>query len=166
MTTSRRVSDPVFEKLDPSKLIHEFDEEVLDDLLGKLEGNKDEDETSLVIIDDWASSLKEKEIEKRLNHICANCRHLNTILFILVQSFRFLPNKVRKMFSDVVLVGRPKNKMEIQNLADEVFFMDTKDVKQLMKYTFRNKHDFMWIGEKSIYRNYQRLEINEEDEKT
>jgi len=70
------------------------------------------------------------------------------------------------MFSDVVLVGRPKNKMEIQNLADEVFFMDTKDVKQLMKYTFRNKHDFMWIGEKSIYRNYQRLEINEEDEKT
>ena len=160
------VSDPVFEKLDPSKLIHEFDEEILDDLLGKLEANKDEDETSLVIIDDWASSLKEKEIEKRLNHICANCRHLNTILFILVQSFRFLPNKVRKMFSDVVLVGRPKNKMEILNLSDEVFFMDTKDVKQLMKYTFRNKHDFMWIGEKSIYRNYQRLEIDEEDEKT
>ena len=159
------IKDSLFDgrKLHPDRVIHEFDGDTLDDLLAKLEASKEEDQTNLVIIDDWASSLKEREIEKRLNHIAANARHLNLVLFILVQSFRFVPKKTRTMCSDVVLVGQPKNKMEIKTLGEEVFFLEPSEVKQMMKFVFRSKHDFLWVrGNGDYYRNYNKLDIDGE----
>ena len=156
------IKDSLFDKLHPDRVIHEFDAEVLDDLLDKLEASKEEGETSLVVIDDWASRLKDKEIERRLNHMAANCRHLNLILFILVQSYRFVPKKTRTMCSDVVLVGMPKNKLEQKDLGEEVFYLEPNEVKQLMKFVFRSKHDFLWVtGNGEYYRNYNRLDFEE-----
>ena len=123
------------------------------------EDHKENDESSIVVIDDWASSLKNHQIANQLNHIFANARHLNVVIFVLVQTFRFLPDKLRKMASDVVLVGKPKNKQEMKALGEEIFYKEPKEITRLFDYAFKRKHDFIWVKDDAIYRNFRELEI-------
>lgn len=153
------LKDFPLDQLDQNKIINDLDEDVLMSLREKLEDHKENDESSIVIIDDFASTLKEHRIQLQLNHLFANARHLNSVFFVLVQTFRFLPDKMRKMASDVVLVGKPKNKSEMKALSEEILYKDPKQVETLFNYAFKKRHDFLWIKDDSIYRNFKQLEI-------
>ena len=153
------LKDFPLDQLDQRKIINELDEGVLLSLREKLEDHKENDESSIVVIDDWASSLKNHSIANQLNHIFANARHLNVVIFVLVQTFRFLPDKLRKMASDVVLVGKPKNKQEMKALGEEIFYKEPKEITRLFDYAFKRKHDFIWVKDDAIYRNFRELEI-------
>ena len=155
------LKDFPLDQLNQNKIINELDEGVLMNLREKLEEHKENDETSIVIIDDFASTLKEHRIQLQLNHLFANARHLNSVFFVLVQTFRFLPDKMRKMASDVVLVGKPKNKSEMKALSEEILYKDPKQVEALFNYAFKKRHDFLWIKDDRIYRNFKQLEIED-----
>ena len=76
------VQNHPFEKHD--KVHHELTRDTLEELYAELKDRKeehddeDEMEYNCVIIDDMASTLKEKDVQKLLNTMLIKARHLNT----------------------------------------------------------------------------------------
>jgi DNA replication protein DnaC len=69
----------------------EFNLQVMDEMYEMLEKNRDEEEHSVLILDDIGAQLRKSAgAEKKLVSLLQNRRHVFTSVFILVQRFRLI----------------------------------------------------------------------------
>lgn len=94
-------NDP-FKKHPKDKIYHELTEDSLGRIEERLEETSHEDETSLIFIDDCAIQLKDKQVQRSLNRIIANRRHIRTSLIIISQSFQYMPLSTRRLISHLI----------------------------------------------------------------
>ena len=74
----------------------EFNNQTMDEMYEMLESNRDEDEHSVLILDDIGAQLRKSAgAEKKLVSLLQNRRHVFCSVFILVQKFRDLPTGIR-----------------------------------------------------------------------
>jgi hypothetical protein len=153
-----------FEKHD--KVINELTRDNLNELYDELKSRKedreedDDMEYNCVIIDDMASSLKEKDVQRLFNTMLIKARHLNTCFIFTLQSYLYMPKMLRKQ-TTFATIFKPKNREEWDSLNKELIQMRDEDARQLFEYVYDKEYSHLDIDtiEGKLYRNFNELTI-------
>ena len=122
-----------------------FDNQAMDEMYEMLEANRDEEDHSVLILDDIGAQLRKSAgAEKKLVSLLQNRRHVFCSVFILVQKFRDLPTGIRNNMSHFVSF-RPKNQLETEAICSEMFPFCKKNYQQIMDYVFDNDDKFSFL---------------------
>lgn len=142
-----RASMPKFyKKLDPKKQFEDLDHKTLAHILERLKEDALEKKHSAILIDDQISHLKQKDVQKMLNYIAANRRHLFCSVWLCSQALRSIPATCRRQMSHMIYF-RPRSRMEMAAVSEEVLFLDKKQTEALFDFVFDedDKHSFMMV---------------------
>ena len=147
-----------------------FNNDVMNEMYTMLEANRENDEHSVLILDDIGSQLRKSAgAEKQLVSLLQNRRHVFTSVFILVQRFRDIPTGIRANMSHFVTF-RPKNMLEEEAICAELLPFKKQCWRQIMDYIFSNEDKFSFLmvdmslkeTNKYLYYNkFDPMEINE-----
>ena len=141
----RSLKKNIFENLDEDKIYNELDYENLDDIYNKiLQYREDEENNTLLYIDDMASSLKDVELLGFFNKIICNRRHLRLSIMLISQYLNSIPLSNRKLISHIFLF-KCNNKREYESIYNELIPTNKKQFEEITKYCFNNKHNFIFI---------------------
>ena len=153
-----------FKDHDEDKIFHELTEEVLDTITARLQDNASYYENSLILCDDFASSLKDGAILKALNHLAHNRRHYRVSLWFLVQGTRFLPRSFRRLITHLAL-WKFNHQDEMKQIKEEFSPLPSKQMDEVFRYAFKEKHDFLYfdLEKQKLYRNFNKLIISSSD---
>lgn len=118
-------------------------------------------ESSVMIIDDFASELKDKTLIGILKRFCTKSRHLGCSIIFTLQAYNLFPLVLRKMLTNVTLF-KPKNKVELESVRKELINMNEQDTIDLMDYVFDKEYQHLDIDTVTgqLRKNYNLLEIN------
>ena len=109
----------IFEYHPEEKMYDELNTDSITDIYQKLKSYSDENENTLLILDDVGASLKDHTILKSLKTIIYNRRHLKCKIVMLIQSYKSSPLDIRKLVTNVFMI-KP-SKMEFETLFSELF---------------------------------------------
>lgn len=162
------VANHPFEKHDPSRIYHELNSDVLDEIYTELKEikkeNVDADEEdyqyNCVIIDDFADALKENEIQKKLNQMLIKARHLSCAFIFTLQSYYYFPKMLRKQITNISIF-KPKNTEEWNSITKEILHMNKEDGAKLYEYVYSEPYSHLDIDtlNDTLYKNFNLLEI-------
>ena len=115
---------------------------------------------SCVIIDDFADSLKQKDIQRQLNKILIKARHLCCSFIFTLQSYLYYPKILRKQITYISL-WKTRNVEEFNSIARELLNLSKDDALVLYNYCFDVPYNHLDIdtSENKLYRNFKLLEI-------
>ena len=159
-------NDP-FNTIPENQVYKELTSESLDEIKENLEQNRENDLNSCLILDDVGSEIKRsKQVEKKLTSLIQNRRHLYTSIIILLQKFRDAPTGIRNNMSHFISF-RPKNMIEREAIASELFNFKKEQLDQIMDYVFNDRHSFLYVdlslkndGNYIYHKNFNRLQLN------
>lgn len=163
-TSRRSMKKDIFKDLDPSKQFEDLTN--VDMIYDMIRFYSSEDETTLLILDDQQSYLKDYHTAQVINHIASNRRHLRCSIVILLQTYNQLALKTRKLCN--VLIAFKPSKKEWENISEELIEYDEKIEEQLYKLLFPhgedNKHRWMLldVASQRIYKEFDELVVNED----
>jgi hypothetical protein len=117
-------------------------------------------EYSVIIIDDFADSLKDKDIQRQLNKMLIKSRHLCCSFIILAQTYLHIPRSFRKQITYITMF-RPKNIEEFNSIARELLNYNKDDALILYNYVFDAPYTHLDIDtvESRLYKNFNELVI-------
>ena len=121
------VANHPFEKHNPARIYHDLNEDVLDSIYDELkeikvenvESSPEDYQYNCVIIDDHADSLKNIDIQKKLNQMLIKARHLSCAFIFTLQSYYLFPKILRKQITNISIF-KPKNAEEWNSMAKEL----------------------------------------------
>jgi len=150
---------------DHDKVYHELTVELLEDIYQQLIAIKEEDdepEYACVIIDDMASSLKEKNVQRQLNKMLIKARHIQCSFIFTLQSYYYFPLMLRKQITNAIIF-KPKNKKEMEAICGELINLTKDDSLILFNYVFNEPYAHLDIDtvENKIYKNFNLLHLEE-----
>ena len=151
----KSIDNDIFGKeLAGDSIYDDLNTSTLDEIYGKVEDNSMNNENSLVIIDDFQTKLKTKEISEKLEKFIIKIRHLHCSVFILQQNFNKLPKNSRQLISNLIFYNIGKS--QLQQLFDEVFPLSKTEFQELIKTCFVNPHDWLCLNLRSnkIYKGF------------
>lgn len=122
---------------------------------------EDEIQYSCIIIDDMASSLKDKNISNELNKMIIKARHLCCSFIITLQSYFYCEKIIRKQLT-YVTIFKPKNIEEWNSIAKELFNMNKDDALVLYNYVFDAPYNHIDVDlvENKYYKNFNLLKLS------
>jgi len=163
----RSIENDIFGKNLPTDDIYDtLSEETLDEAIDKIEDSAENEENTLIIIDDFQQSLKQPEIQARLQKIVTRMRHMRTTIFILQQNFQKLPKFLRELVTNVITFNVGKS--QLNKLFEETVQIDANKFQSLVDLAFVNKNDWIAInvnGNRNIYRGFDRIVFDESEMK-
>ena len=149
-----------FKELDSDCIYHEFSYENLLDIYNKISDNAEEEENSLLYLDDLAAELKNggRALENIFKKLAYNRRHLRLSIINCIQRLTALPKAIRAGVSDLIFFNLSKNENKI--LYDEMLDIPLNRYITLCNHSFKTKHDNIYVKLDSLefYRNFNKLE--------
>jgi len=162
------VANHPFEKHDPSRIFHELNEDVLDDIYQELreikkenaEADEDKYQYNCVIVDDHADALKQNDIQKKLNQMIIKARHLSCAFIFTLQNYLLYPKSLRKQITNISIFS-PRNVEEWDSIAKEILHMNKEQAEILREYVFDAPYNHLDIDtiNNKLYKNFNLLEI-------
>ena len=146
--------------LPENQLFDTLTEENINSVYEELQENSKEDEYSLLIIDDFQTSLKNPLILKSLAKIITKMRHLRTTIFLLQQNYQALDKSLRELTSNLILFNVGKSQLD--KIFDESIQLDKNKYQELIDISFKEKNDWILInlnGQRNIYRMFDKIII-------
>eukprot|EP00873_Tetraselmis_striata_P039849 jgi/Tetstr1/460113/TSEL_005429.t1 len=128
----------IFKKHD--KTYPDLDWATLDKIHEKTREAADEEDFSLLVIDDMAVALKDSENQRLMKLLIYNRRHPRLSIIMLVQSFNTIPLPVQKTISHFAML-KFKNKREYEAIFKELIFLDPHTADSLMRFVFAKYSD-------------------------
>jgi ABC-type dipeptide/oligopeptide/nickel transport system ATPase component len=159
------VKDHPFEN--HNKVYHELTSEVLENIYNELvEIKKDcidnnyEIEHACIIVDDYASDLKDKELIKSLKQLLIKSRHIGCSFIFTLQTYNLFPLVLRKLLTNVSLF-KPKNKIELDSVRKELINLSEQDTQDLMNYVFSEEYSHLDVDTNTniLRKNFNKLII-------
>ena len=141
------MKDNPFEELDDDQVYTELSGEIMENVL---EAISDTGEKVLFIIDDCVNDLKKSpQLQRLMCKVLMNRRHLcgfggSVSVIMTTQVYNKIPAPIRKCANYISLYAT-KNKRELMNLFDEVITIPKEDFMNILNYTFKKKHDFLFL---------------------
>ena len=133
--------DP-FKDIPKNQVYRKLTIEGLEELEERIKKNREDDLHSVIILDDVGSEIKlSAAVLKKLTAMQQNRRHDFTSYFCLLQKFKDAPTGIRNNISHLMLF-KPKNEVEKEAIATELFPFNKKKFQQLFNYIFENKNRF------------------------
>jgi len=145
-------------------MFEELDLPTAETIYDRLLGSSEKKEKTLLVLDDVGASLKNKEIQKTLRRIIYNRRHLKCHIVMMVQSYISIPKEIRKLITNCILF-KP-SKVEMENFCAELFEKKKDMAIEIMRFAYRNKHDYIFLNveNQKMYRNYDEIIVHEKGE--
>ena len=132
--------------------------ENLDEVIEKLEENADNEENTLLIIDDFQAALKDPEVLARLQKIVTRMRHMRTTIFILQQNFQKMAKFLRELVTNVITFNVGKSQLD--KLFEETIQLDKNKFQALIDLAFQERNDWIAInvnGNRNVYRMFDKI---------
>lgn len=156
-----------FEELDEDQVYSELNEEIMGGVLEAIDGCG---EKILFLIDDCVNDLrKSPNLQRQMSKIIMNRRHLcgsggSVSIIMTTQIYNKIPAPIRKCASHISIYST-KNKKELMNLFDEVITIPKEEFYEILNYTFKKKHDFLYLdtnkdSDNMFHRNFNQLILN------
>ena len=174
MANGSMKQDP-FKDIPKNQVYRKLTIEGLEELEERIKKNREDDLHSVIILDDVGSEIKlSAAVLKKLTAMQQNRRHDFTSYFCLLQKFKDAPTGIRNNISHLMLF-KPKNEVEKETIASELFPFNKKKFQQLFNYIFENKNRFSMLfvdmslknTNKFIFHNgFNPLELYDEETKT
>jgi hypothetical protein len=114
------------------------------DIFERIEDNSNENEKTLLILDDVASSLKNKNIFPILQKLIYAYRHYKCTIILLIQTFRVLPASLRKNITNMIVFKPSKAEWEVIN--EEMMEIDKKKAIVIYKNVYKQPHQWILIN--------------------
>ena len=151
-----------------SKVYHDLTPQLLESIYQELVHIKESEEEptySVVILDDQANSLKDKNISNMLSKMMIKARHLQCGWIITLQSYFYLPKILRKQLTYMTMF-KSKNYEEFATISKELFSMNKDDSLKLYHYVFDEKYNNLDIDtvENIYYKNFNKLNFKDSNE--
>ena len=160
----RSIENDIYGKNIPADDIYDtLSDDTLDEAIGKIEENAENEENTLIIIDDFQAALKMPEIQARLQKIVTRMRHMRTTIFILQQNFQKLPKFLRELVTNVITFNIGKS--QLNKLFEETVQLDADKFQALVDLAFKEKNDWIAInvnGNRNVYRGFDRIVFDDE----
>ena len=165
MPSSSRASLKVnpFRDHPPERIFDELNLENLSKIYDMIQQHAEDKETTLLIMDDVGSDIKNKEIQKILKKLAYNRRHLKLCQFFLLQSYTATAKDIRKLFSNIICF-KP-SKIEAENIIEECLEQKKETALDILQL-YKNPHDFLFINipTQQMYFNWDSVVIHDKDE--
>jgi hypothetical protein len=150
--------DDKLEKRKKNKKNKKYDEDDND-----FESDSDEEKEiqySAIIIDDFASDLKDKAIQKQLSKMMIKARHIQCSFMFTLQSYLYMPKILRKQITYTSLF-RTKNIEEFNSIAKELLHLNKEDALTLFNFVFDKPYTHLDIDTTTsvLYKNFNLLEL-------
>lgn len=142
--TSMAEKDNPFAELDESKVFHDLDLDTLERILSQIEGYADQEEDTLLIIDDFAAELKDRKILRLLNKMINNRRHERLSIWMSVQTYKSIPLSNRKTINYLVLF-KPSNMAEQKAVWEELTLIPREKFDEICDHVFDRPHEYLVI---------------------
>lgn len=171
------VANHPFSKHDESRIFHELNEDVLDDIYTELREIKKNNVDALsdsnsrtksledyqyncCIIDDFADSMKNPDVQKKLNEMLIKARHLSCAFIFTLQSYFYYPKILRKQITNITIFS-PRNVEEWESIAKEILHMKKEQADILREYVFDAPYNHLDIDtlSETLYKNFNKLSI-------
>ena len=138
-------------------MFDELDYPTLSTIYDNLLESSEKKESSMLILDDVGSAIKNNDIQKLLRKIIYNRRHLRVQIIMLLQSYLSVARELRKLVNNVVMF-KP-SKVESECLFDELFEYTKQDTLAIIKYAFTNAHDYVFLNvdNQKMYKDYNEI---------
>jgi KaiC/GvpD/RAD55 family RecA-like ATPase len=151
----------VFKNHLQEKMFDELTLGSITNIYNQLFANSENNQTSLLILDDVGASLKDATIATILRKIMFNRRHLKVHIIMLLQNFLSLNKQIRALFSNIIIF-KP-SKTEFENLMTEMFKMHKDTALDLMKEIYPDPHDYLFLNVDSqkMYKNFDEIILPE-----
>ena len=155
------ISDNPLLQLPDEQIYSDLNFETLTDVMNKIKENALVDMDSLIILDDYASQLKDKQISKLLYEAVCNRRHYRLSIWMLVQTYKSIPLSNRKTIN-VLITFKMKNRSEAKSIAEEMSDLNIHQFQELQKYIFDNTYNFMMLNRDTdcIYKNFNEIKCD------
>jgi hypothetical protein len=134
----------IFEKHVSDKMFEELTLQTISTIYEKLLKSSADKENTLLILDDVGASLKNADIQQIMRRIIFNRRHLKVQILILLQNYVSCPLSVRKLFTNIFMFKPSKKEFEI--LFDENFEQKKDHALDIMKYVYKEPHDWLMLN--------------------
>jgi hypothetical protein len=117
-------------------------------------------EYSCVIIDDFADTLKDKNIQRQLNKMLIKARHLCCSFIFTLQTYLYFPKSLRKQITYITLF-KTRNIEEFNSIARELLNLNKDDSLSLYNYVFNEPFTHLDVDtvENKLYKNFNELLI-------
>lgn len=160
----RSLKNNPFENIDEKKKFDELNAENLQEAYEMLKEFAEDEENSLIYMDDMASYLKNNDVKQLLNMIVRNRRHLRCSIMNCVQNYNSIPLDNRKLITHL-WQGKLTNKKEAENIFSELMFQPKPVYEAILRYTFKKPHDFLYLDivNNKMYKNWNLLNIKSRD---
>lgn len=145
-----------------NQLFEELNIESINYIYQELLKNSENNEKSLIIMDDVQSSLKDDSIVKQFRHIIANQRHLKVVNLVLLQNYYAIDKKIREIVNNIVFFKM--DKMQNEKIFREWAEMNQQQFYELNKFIFDQPHNWCFINNKRIYKMWDEVIINNDDD--
>ena len=157
----------------------QFDEDVLEKIEDLAEANlRDNDDDArehmLLILDDVSSSIrKDRRLETHLAQLLQNRRHLFLSCIIISQKVFDVPPSIRSNLNGLIFF-LPKTNKETDAIMDEYMPMKRDECRDLFKFVFDKKHNFMFVDMSlsnssafEFFKNFNKIEtvVGSDDDK-
>ena len=160
----RSIENDIYGKNIPADDIYDtLSDDTLDEAISKIEENAENEENTLIIIDDFQAALKMPEIQARRQKIVTRMRHMRTTIFILQQNFQKLPKFLRELVTNVITFNIGKS--QLNKLFEETVQLDADKFQALVDLAFKEKNDWIAInvnGNRNVYRGFDRIVFDDE----
>lgn len=133
------MKDKLFDKIPDEQ---KYDELTIENL-NEVEENLSE-HNNLLIFDDMTAYLKDKTLKKKFRELIYNRRHKHLSIIFLVQSFLSIERDIRKLFSNLFIFKTSKKEME--TIFDELIELPKEYVIPIMKMTYDEPYNYLFIN--------------------
>ena len=126
---------------------HELTQSILEEIyeeLNQIKESSKRTQYSCIIIDDFASDLKNKDISIQLSKMIIKARHLACSFIFTLQSYYYFPKLLRKQIT-YITIFKPKNYFEFESLATELLNLRKDDALKLFDYVFDEPYQHLDI---------------------
>ncbi|MDE2025623.1 MAG: hypothetical protein KGJ07_03965 [Patescibacteria group bacterium] len=162
----KSLEDCLWHDLPEEQLHYELTADELDKIEEDAKKRREEDENSeehvLIVIDDMQAHLKEKEIQKVLNRLAANRRHLNMTIIIMLQNYILCPKQTRKLGTDFFAFNLTTDDAELlrqehvelereiwDNVRNTFLYRLTKSIEEAKEKNERPKKHFLYLNKQN-----------------
>jgi adenosyl cobinamide kinase/adenosyl cobinamide phosphate guanylyltransferase len=148
--------DSYCKKMNPTRVYDELSEKNLKTVLEEVktlnsEGDKNDPRFSALIIDDCASSLRNKHTQKLLHKTLANHRHQRLSVFILVQNLQSIHISLRNLMT-VLVQFKTSSLKEVKAINDEFLPQYTpEEVREILHYIYKDKYSYLLVNRRDGY---------------
>ena len=145
------------------KVFHDLSEDILQtiyDELIEIKTTQDDIEYSVIIIDDFASSLKDNQMVQTLNKFIIKLRHLGCGFIFTLQSYLYFPKILRKQIT-YATIFKPNSLPEWYSIADELFNMKKNDALEIYNYVYNEQYNHLDVDTKNntYYKKFNLLQF-------